>query len=222
MHGWLKGRLGWIALSALVAVAVSVPTVALGHGAHVAKKRHSAKSVTLRGPRGPRGPQGPQGDTGPMGPQGPKGDTGLQGPKGDTGNQGIQGVPGPGATAIQGTLLDSHDGYQTIATILGMQVQLACNGGAELNYQSPSGGTDTYRVTGMEQSTTDGPTMVNDEMSPGGGRSSDSLRHQHSTEVLVQDETTGQLEHLSLTTLDASLSGVASHCSYVGMVIPAS
>lgn len=114
----LRGRFSWIALAALVAVAISIPTLAAGasRGGH---KASAAKS--LRGPRGPRGPRGLQGLTGPAGPAGPTGPTGPtgpQGPKGDTGATGSQGPAGPvGLTYVRSASVTNPAGAQTYVSV---------------------------------------------------------------------------------------------------------
>ncbi len=83
-------RLHWLAMSALVALVISVPTLAVaGSGSPVAKKKVKKKpsNVGPRGPRGARGLQGFSGTPGKEGAVGASGPSGAKGDKGDTGDQ---------------------------------------------------------------------------------------------------------------------------------------
>ncbi len=81
----------WLLVTALVAVAVSVPALAVAErsssGRQAAAKK---KQAVTRGPRGPRGPRGLQGFAGRAGKDGAAGPTGPGGPKGDKGEAGDQ------------------------------------------------------------------------------------------------------------------------------------
>ena len=85
------GGSSWLLVTALVAVAVSVPALAVAErsssGRQAAAKK---KKAVTRGPRGPRGPRGRQGFAGRAGKDGAAGPTGPVGPKGDKGEAGDQ------------------------------------------------------------------------------------------------------------------------------------
>ena len=83
-------RLHWLAICALVALVISVPTLAIaGSGSPVAKKKAKKKPSNV-GPRGPRGPRGLQGFSGTPGKEGAVGASGPGGAKGDKGDTGDQ------------------------------------------------------------------------------------------------------------------------------------
>ena len=81
---------------ALVAMLISVPTLAQGDGGGTPVcSCHLPGPPGPPGPRGPRGPMGKTGKTGKTGPAGPQGAHGAQGVNGAEGQQGPVGAEGP-------------------------------------------------------------------------------------------------------------------------------
>lgn len=169
----------FLALVACVAMAVTVPAVAMAAGHHHKHHAAASKKHKKRHRKSRRGPRGKRGKRGPAGPQGLQGATGPQGIAGPQGTEGPIGPAGP-----------THQSYYDMTAAPGHEVKLATFGPFSLIGKCTVSGE--YDVAGTFLETTEAHSAIDDydgsESVPDFGPTTAGTTFSYSGEEAVEGE----------------------------------